>query len=51
MNFARDVVDAAPRGERALVEIARDASRREWSFGQVAAASGAVAARFAGAGL
>jgi acetyl-CoA synthetase len=51
MNFARDVVDAAPRGERALVEIARDGSRREWSFGQVAAASGAVAARFAGAGL
>jgi acyl-coenzyme A synthetase/AMP-(fatty) acid ligase len=51
MNFATDVVEAAPRGERALVEIARDGSRREWSFGQVAAASGAVAARLAGAGL
>jgi acetyl-CoA synthetase len=51
MNFATDVVEAAPRGERALVEIASDGSRREWSFGQVAAASSAVAARFAGAGL
>src|SRR4051812_27868251 len=45
MNFARDVVEAAPRGERALVEVARDGARREWSFGQIAADSGAVAAR------
>jgi acyl-coenzyme A synthetase/AMP-(fatty) acid ligase len=51
MNFATDVVEAAPRGERALVEFASDGSRRESSFGQVAAASSAVAARFAGAGL
>jgi acyl-coenzyme A synthetase/AMP-(fatty) acid ligase len=51
MNFARDVVEAAPPGERALVEISRDGSRREWSFGRVAADSGAVAARFAAAGL
>jgi acyl-coenzyme A synthetase/AMP-(fatty) acid ligase len=51
MNFARDVVEAAPRGERALLEIARDGARREWTFGQVAEASGAVAAHLAGAGL
>ena len=51
MNFARDVVEAAPRGERALVEIARDGARREWSFGQVAEASGTLAAHLAGAGL
>ena len=51
MNFARDVVEAAPRGQRALLEIARDGARREWSFGQVAEASGAVAAHLAGAGL
>jgi len=51
MNFARDVVEAAPRGERALVEIARDGARREWSFGQVAAASGALAARLEAEGL
>jgi hypothetical protein len=29
MNFARDVVDAAPAGDRALVEISRDGARRE----------------------
>src|SRR3954465_11856828 len=51
MNFSRDVVEAAPRGERALVEVGRDGARREWSFGQVAAASGAVAARLAAEGL
>jgi acetyl-CoA synthetase len=51
MNFARDVVEAAPPGERALVEISREGSRRECSFGQVAAASGAVAAHFDAAGL
>jgi acetyl-CoA synthetase len=51
MNFARDVVEAAPPGERALVEITHEGSRREWSFGQVAGASGAVAARFDAVGL
>jgi acyl-coenzyme A synthetase/AMP-(fatty) acid ligase len=51
MNFATDVVEAAPRGERALVEIARDGGRRESSFGQVAAASGALAARLQAEGL
>jgi len=35
MNFARDVVDAAPPQDRALVELAWDGSRREWSFGEV----------------
>jgi acyl-coenzyme A synthetase/AMP-(fatty) acid ligase len=44
-NFARDVVDAAPREARALVELARDGSRREWTAGAVADGS----ARFAGA--
>jgi acetyl-CoA synthetase len=44
MNFARDVVDAAPGGDRALVEIRRDGARREWTFGEVADA----AARLAG---
>jgi acetyl-CoA synthetase len=45
MNFAREVVDEAPPGQRALVELARDGSRREWSFGEVADRS----ARLAGA--
>jgi acyl-coenzyme A synthetase/AMP-(fatty) acid ligase len=36
MNFARDVIDAAPPGDRALIELARDGSRRQYSFGEVA---------------
>jgi acetyl-CoA synthetase len=43
MNFARDVVDAAPPGRRALVELARDGSRREWSFAEVADRSARLA--------
>jgi acetyl-CoA synthetase len=35
MNFARDVVDAAPPHHRALVELARDGTRREWTFGEI----------------
>ncbi len=45
MNFARDIVDAAPPQRRALVELARDGRRREWTFGELADAS----ARLAGA--
>jgi acetyl-CoA synthetase len=45
VNFARDVVDAAPSADRALVELARSGERREWTFGDVASAS----ARLAGA--
>ena len=43
MNFARDVVDAAPPRRRALVERKRDGDRREWSFGEVADRSARVA--------
>ncbi len=45
MNFARDVVDRMPAGTTALIEIARDGARREWTFGQVSERS----ARLAGA--
>src|SRR4051812_27780851 len=49
MNFARDVVDAAPPRRRAMVCVARDGSRREWRMAEVAHASaraaGALAAR------
>src|SRR5215210_4338459 len=49
MNFSRDVVDAAPGSARALVALARDGSRSEWTFAEVAEASaraaGALAAR------
>jgi acetyl-CoA synthetase len=54
VNFAVDVVEAAPAGERALVELARDGFRREWTFGEVAERSarlaGALAARGVGRG-
>ena len=49
MNFAREVVDAAPPQRRAMVCVARDGRRREWRMGEVAEASaraaGALAAR------
>jgi acyl-coenzyme A synthetase/AMP-(fatty) acid ligase len=44
-NFAVTVVEAAPPGRRALVELARDGSRREWSFGELARAARRLAAR------
>ena len=51
MTFARDVVDAADPAALAMVELTRDGRRREWSFGEVAAVSAALAARFAGLGI
>ena len=51
VNFARDVVEAAPARNRALVEVAADGSRREWAFGDVAAGAAAVAARYEREGL
>jgi acetyl-CoA synthetase len=51
MNFARDVVDAQ-RGDRtALVERARDGSRRSWSFAAVSARSARLAGTFAARGV
>jgi acetyl-CoA synthetase len=44
MNFARDIVGAAPPGRLALVELARDGSRREWTFGEVREHADALAA-------
>ncbi len=46
MNFARDVVDQAPSNRLALVELARDGSRREWRFGEVADKSARLAGTF-----
>ncbi len=51
MNFARDIVDAAPAGDRALVEISRDGVRREWTFGEVADASARLAGTLAARGV
>jgi acyl-coenzyme A synthetase/AMP-(fatty) acid ligase len=44
VNFARDVVDAAPAGDRALLEIDARGARREFTFGEIADS----AARLAG---
>ena len=43
MNFARDVVDAAPPDRPALVALGRDGSRREITFGAVADRSARLA--------
>ncbi|HEY8626305.1 MAG TPA: AMP-binding protein [Solirubrobacteraceae bacterium] len=51
MNFARDVVDAAPADRLALVELSRSGERREWSFGEVSDRSARLAGRLAGAGV
>jgi acyl-coenzyme A synthetase/AMP-(fatty) acid ligase len=51
MNFARDVVDAAPPQRRALVERARDGSRREYTFGEVSELGARLAGRLRGLGV
>ncbi|CAA9352037.1 MAG: Acetyl-CoA synthetase [uncultured Gemmatimonadaceae bacterium] len=51
MNFARDVVDAAPPARPALVSLARDGERREWSFGEVADGAARVAGTLAARGV
>jgi acyl-coenzyme A synthetase/AMP-(fatty) acid ligase len=43
VNFARDTVDASPSERLALIELARDGARREWSFGDVAEHSARLA--------
>jgi acetyl-CoA synthetase len=50
-NFARDVLDAAPAADLALVELARDGRRRDWSFGEVAERSTLLAGTLAGHGV
>ncbi|MDQ3723791.1 MAG: AMP-binding protein, partial [Actinomycetota bacterium] len=43
-NFAVDVVERAPAGRLAIVELARGGERREWSFGDVARVARTLAA-------
>ena len=45
MNFSREVFESIDPSALALLELARDGSRREWSFGEIAGRS----ARMAGA--
>jgi acetyl-CoA synthetase len=51
VNFARHTVDAADPAGRALVELARDGSRTEWTFGRVASESAALAGTLGGRGV
>jgi acyl-coenzyme A synthetase/AMP-(fatty) acid ligase len=50
-NVARDLVAARPSGELAVIALGRDGSRREWTFGELAAASGAMAGALRAAGV
>jgi acetyl-CoA synthetase len=50
-NFAVNVVEAAPPGRLALVELARDGARREWCFGEVAGAAQTLAAQLCERGV
>lgn len=51
MNFARDTVDAAAADRLALIELARDGSRREWRFGEVADRAARLAGTLAAHGV
>jgi len=51
VNFARDVVDAARADARAMVAVDRQGTRREWSFGELARAAGALAAQLEALGV
>jgi acyl-coenzyme A synthetase/AMP-(fatty) acid ligase len=51
MNFARDVVDAAPGSDRALVEIDAAGARREWTFAEISDASARLAGTFVARGV
>jgi acyl-coenzyme A synthetase/AMP-(fatty) acid ligase len=51
VNFTSEAVERAPAEARALVELARDGRRREWSFGQVAEAARQIAGRLHARGV
>jgi acetyl-CoA synthetase len=43
VNFTRDVLEQLPGAQTALIELARDGSRREWSFAEIGAGSAGLA--------
>jgi acetyl-CoA synthetase len=51
VNFARDVVDAAPASRLALIALARDGARQTITFGEVAARSARLAGALAARGI
>jgi acyl-coenzyme A synthetase/AMP-(fatty) acid ligase len=51
VNFARDLVESAPAGRRALVAIGRGGARQDWSFGELAEHAAVLAAVLAELGV
>ncbi len=51
MNWVRDVVEAHDPGDPALIELARDGTRRAWSFGEVVALAHAIQRRLSDLGV
>jgi acetyl-CoA synthetase len=51
VNFAREIVDAAPPERLAVVELTRDGGRREWSFGELAECSARLAGHLQRSGV
>jgi acyl-coenzyme A synthetase/AMP-(fatty) acid ligase len=51
VNFTREAVEGADPARRALVELRRDGSRREWTYGELAEAAVNLAAHIAALGV
>ncbi len=51
MNFARDILDRADPAGLGLVELGRDGTRVEWTFGRLAQASAALAGTLSRTGV
>jgi acyl-coenzyme A synthetase/AMP-(fatty) acid ligase len=51
VNFAREIVGAAAPERLALIELARDGTRREWSFGEIDERSARMAGALRGLGV
>ena len=51
MNFVREVLDESPPAGLALVELARDGTRREWTFGEMSTLSARLAGRMGELGV
>jgi acetyl-CoA synthetase len=50
-NYVRDVLAAHPREDRALITLAGDGTRAEWSFGELLEAAGRFAGQLASLGV
>jgi len=51
VNFARDLLDSLPGSQRGLVELARDGTRREWTYAEIAQRSACLAGTLAARGV